>query len=130
MKKLLIALATTVALAGPAHAAGAASLPKGLAGKWCLGQVDEKGETPYGPPLETGKCSDDGASGSAFIISPKSIRIQDPDLDDIVCRIEQFEARLVKGVMRISFTAKCPEQRVKASGWFWEHKAMNLKWEN
>jgi hypothetical protein len=130
MTKLLIALATTVALVGPAHAV---TLPKGLAGTWCSGKTDEKGETPYGPPLETGKCSGDGASVlgvSTYIFSSKSIRIQDPDLDDIVCRFEQFEAQLVKGVMRISFTAKCPEGRVKASGWFWEHKAMNLKWED
>jgi hypothetical protein len=103
----------------------ATSLPKGLAGVWCSGTDDEKGETPYGPPLENGRCD-----AESVTFSNGSIRFHDPQYDDITCRLERFERRVIKGVNHITFTAKCPEEQVKASGWYWEHKAMNLKWES
>jgi len=127
LKTLLAALLLAAAAVAPAHAA---SLPKHLAGTWCEGILDDKGATLYGSTLETGSCPVDEVT---MIITPSGYRVKTEGYDDFVCRFEQFESHVEDGVPRISFTAKCPEARVKATGSFFftdkYRKAMDLKWE-
>jgi len=126
MKKLLAMLMLAAAMATPAMA-NAASLPKGLAGTWCGGETDEKGEIPYGRPTEDGKCQD---AHDVLIIAPGSYRITDGTSRGEVCRFEKFGTREFGGGLTVFvFTAKCPTGRDQGTGWF-QGKALNIKWQD
>jgi hypothetical protein len=141
MKTLAIVAALAVAfIASPASAANTKSWPKDMLGKWCSGDTDEKGETPYGATTEDRQCHGSAESPSDFlIIQPRSYRYPNANSGrNNVCSYDRLEVkRSADGLVNFTFTATCKDslgckwqERATGSAFVSEplKKGMNIKW--
>jgi len=83
MKKLLIALATTVALARPAAAETESMLPSGFLGDWCVTESDAKTTLPPWNHIAYRASVVGPCKGNSLKIGDASIRLGKDD-----CRID------------------------------------------
>jgi hypothetical protein len=137
MRKLMFILAASL-LAMPigANAAHAAGWPKDTLGTWCGGDVDEKGEIPYGATTENGRCA---SHDDVLIIQPRSYRYPNANSGkDNVCTYDRLEVRRsADGLTEFAFVATCKDSigckwQERATGFAFVteplKKGMNIKW--